>query len=66
MFELSPPAIGGYPWTESILWNFDVQDGNEPTAALISDNDGNLYGATQYGGTYDDGTIFEISHIAAP
>lgn len=34
-------------------------DGFDPTA-LIIDRNGNLFGATQQGGTWNDGTVFEI------
>lgn len=37
------------------------EDGLHPTATLISDSVGNLYGTTTRGGTSNDGTIFELS-----
>jgi uncharacterized repeat protein (TIGR03803 family) len=36
-------------------------DGSSPVAALIQASDGNLYGTTAYGGTYGDGTVFQIT-----
>ena len=36
-------------------------DGSSPFAALIQATDGNLYGTTTYGGTYGDGTIFQMT-----
>lgn len=36
-------------------------DGTVPFAALVQASDGNLYGTTQTGGTYDDGTVFRIT-----
>ncbi len=30
-------------------------------AVLIADANGNLYGTTQLGGTYNEGTVFELS-----
>jgi uncharacterized repeat protein (TIGR03803 family) len=36
-------------------------DGSFPSAGLIQASDGNLYGTTAYGGTYDDGTVFQIT-----
>lgn len=36
-------------------------DGVSPTAGLVMDTKGNLYGATQTGGTYGNGTVYEIS-----
>jgi uncharacterized repeat protein (TIGR03803 family) len=36
-------------------------DGVSPTAGLVMDTKGNLYGATQTGGSYGNGTVYEIS-----
>ena len=36
-------------------------DGNVPQTGLIEGGDGNLYGATVYGGANRDGTVFEFS-----
>src|SRR5579863_4948528 len=50
VFELSPNANGS--WSEKVLhhFNFDGRDGFNPTAALILDGSGNLYGTTPGGG----------------
>jgi uncharacterized repeat protein (TIGR03803 family) len=63
VFELSPPATKGDPWVESILYNFGGQsdDGNDPLSTLIMDDKGNLYGTTYVGGSYSDGTAFNLS-----
>ena len=60
VYELSPSGSG---WTERILHNFQLSqtDGNTPYAGLIFDRSGNLYGATQYGGSGGGGTAFELS-----
>jgi uncharacterized repeat protein (TIGR03803 family) len=34
--------------------------GVEPGEGLVMDSSGNLWGTTLYGGTYDDGTIYEV------
>ncbi len=49
-------------YTERILHNFTGTDGDGafPFAALIMDSAGDLYGTTPYGGTGDDGTVFEL------
>jgi uncharacterized repeat protein (TIGR03803 family) len=40
-------ARSGSGWTESVLWNFTGGiDGGAPTAGVIFDNAGNLYGTT--------------------
>jgi uncharacterized repeat protein (TIGR03803 family) len=50
-------------WTETILHNFGQSDadGNYPGAGVTFDAFGNLYGTTNYGGTYADGTVFELT-----
>lgn len=59
IYELSPSSSG---WTETFLYSFTGgQDGGNPTAGLIRDQLGNLYGATTYGGTGAGGTVFELS-----
>ncbi|MGA3213371.1 MAG: Ig-like domain repeat protein [Terriglobales bacterium] len=68
VFELSPPSGGTGPWTETVLYNFcsvlpDCTDGAEPSAGLVFDSKGNLYGTTSYGGAinFNDGVVFELS-----
>lgn len=62
VFELSP-SNGG--WTETVIHNFgNGFDGNFPIAGLLIDAAGNLYGTTQSGGDYGDGTVFELSPSA--
>src|ERR1039458_2304305 len=64
VFELTPAAGGG--WTEKVLHNFNNNgtDGATPLAGLILDAVGNLYGTTQVGGTYNYGTVFELTPVA--
>ena len=69
VFELSPNTNG--EWTMKVLYNFDlVTDGVSPIDGVVFDNAGNLYGATQLGGTGYDfaqcghlncGTVFEVT-----
>jgi uncharacterized repeat protein (TIGR03803 family) len=61
VFQLAPGANGA--WTENILHSFvhNNQDGVEPFAGLIFDTDGNLYGTTLEGGSYADGTVFQLA-----
>ncbi len=59
VFELTPQAGGG--WTENVLHSFNGTDGYNPYAGLIFDAAGNLYGTTYWGGTYDFGTVFELT-----
>jgi uncharacterized repeat protein (TIGR03803 family) len=61
IFELSPAADGS--WTEKVLNSFgaDSTDGTHPSADLIFDAKGNLYGTTSGGGVNGDGTVFELT-----
>jgi len=65
VFELSPPPKKSVIWTETILYSFcslqGCADGGNPVAGLIRDKEGNLYGTTQYGGAYGEGTVFEVT-----
>jgi uncharacterized repeat protein (TIGR03803 family) len=66
------PNSGG--WKQSVIYVFHPQsgkdgtDGEEAVGTLISDANGNLYGATEFGGNYSlcaggsgCGTVFELS-----
>jgi uncharacterized repeat protein (TIGR03803 family) len=48
---------------ETILHNFTggKRDGNSPYGTLLEDSKGDLYGTTEYGGTFDNGVAFEIT-----
>jgi uncharacterized repeat protein (TIGR03803 family) len=61
VFELVRNRNG--TWTETILHTFssDGTDGASPDTGLVFDPSGNLYGATSGGGTYNAGTIYELS-----
>ena len=67
VFSLAPPAtfcrsITCY-WNETILHTFTGgADGINPwTENLVFDAAGNIYGTTGNGGTYDNGTAFELT-----
>ncbi len=65
VFELTPREGGG--WTEEVLHSFgNGSDGAGPSAGLIFDTAGNLYGTTQEGGIHSCngstcGTVFELT-----
>jgi len=70
VYELSPPATRGGAWTEKVIYSFQGgNDGHLPVGELVLDPQGNLYGATSYGGGLGTcngfygfcGTIFELS-----
>ena len=58
IFEVSRNTNGS--WNETILHSFSGIDGNGPTAALVFDKLGNLYGTTVQGGVYGSGVAFEL------
>ena len=51
----------GESWTESVIYNFDGPHGSFPTASVIVDGAGNLYGTTNAGGANGWGTVYELS-----
>jgi len=60
VFEVSPLPGGG--WMTSTLYAFKGgADGADPIGSLVFDAEGNIYGATQAGGTLTYGTIFKLS-----
>jgi uncharacterized repeat protein (TIGR03803 family) len=61
VFELSPQGGGG--WTLTVLHGFTAgsNDGRIPSAPLIFDGQGNLYGSTAEGGSQNQGTVFELT-----
>jgi uncharacterized repeat protein (TIGR03803 family) len=63
VFQLTPPATLGDPWTEMILHSFTGQsgDGATPLAGLTLNSAGVLYGTTSSGGTAGKGTVFAVT-----
>ena len=49
-------------WTETVLHRFQGggSDGVIPYAGLVFDQAGNLWGTTAFGGSYNEGTIYEL------
>jgi uncharacterized repeat protein (TIGR03803 family) len=51
------------PWHESVIFGFGTNDGPYPGGApvdLLVDATGNIFGVTLDGGTFGDGTVFEL------
>ena len=71
VFQLSPPAVAGGAWTETVLYSFaSGNDDAYPKANVIFDSAGNLYGTTTAGGgengcTSGCGTVYKLSPPAA-
>jgi uncharacterized repeat protein (TIGR03803 family) len=56
VFQVAPAGI------ETVLYSFaGGTDGSFPFCSLAWDTDGNLYGTTVFGGTYDQGAVFRVS-----
>lgn len=53
VFQLTPPAIPGGTWTETVIYSFTATngDGAYPAASVVIGKNGVLYGTTQYGGS---------------
>lgn len=62
VFKLKPPATQGGSWTEGVPYRFlGGSDGANPSAGLIVDKTGNVYGTTYGGGSQSSGVVFEVS-----
>jgi uncharacterized repeat protein (TIGR03803 family) len=49
-------------WKEKVLYSFQgYPDGSLPAGGVVFDKKGNLFGATQGGGSDDNGEVFELS-----
>jgi uncharacterized repeat protein (TIGR03803 family) len=73
IFELSPPATQGDPWTYTLLYSFKGigdGDGAQPRGSMVFDSQGNLYGATFFGGQTcpweQCGMVFELVKPSSP
>ncbi len=61
VFSLTPPKSGG-TWTETVLASFSgAANGAQPTAALLQDSSGALYGTASASGAKGAGTVFKLS-----
>jgi uncharacterized repeat protein (TIGR03803 family) len=61
VYKLTPGTDG--KWTYSVLHRFtDKGDGAEPNGAVVFDKTGtHLYGTAIFGGTYNQGVVYEIT-----
>ena len=55
----------GGKWVSSTVWAFGgtAGDGTSPDCDLVMDKSGNMFGTTFWGGTYNAGTVFELSKV---
>ena len=64
IFRTTPDGHGGF--VREVLHRFNGgADGAFPLAALIQATDGNFYGTTALGGTFNDGTVFQMTPSGA-
>jgi uncharacterized repeat protein (TIGR03803 family) len=56
VYKLSPGKTG--KWTQQVLVSFTNFTG--PWAGVVLDANANIYGTTFHGGTYGDGSVFEL------
>jgi uncharacterized repeat protein (TIGR03803 family) len=61
IFEV-PYTDGSYASAPTVLVNFNSVDGSAPGSALVADANGDLFGTTETGGAYNEGTVFEIPY----
>ncbi len=60
-------SIASAQWNEQVLYSFQGgNDGNSPIGGLVFDKAGNLYGATFEGGSYQCGTVYQLSPPTLP
>jgi uncharacterized repeat protein (TIGR03803 family) len=64
VFKLIPPRTPGGAWIEKTLHVFNGSDGASPSAGVIFDRKGALYGTTESGGKYNAGTVFRLIPFA--
>ncbi len=62
VFQLSPPTGSGTTYTETVLHSFNGADGANPSAGLVADGSGGLYGATA-GGVVGYGNVFDLTPL---
>jgi uncharacterized repeat protein (TIGR03803 family) len=60
VFRLTYSPSNSPPWTFTVLHRFNNDDGAYPSARLIADPQGALYGTTYEGGQYGYGTVFKL------
>jgi uncharacterized repeat protein (TIGR03803 family) len=62
VFILRPPATSGAAWTESVVHDFNGDDGGGPNGVIPDGTSGIYYGATYNGGTSGGyGTVFQLT-----
>lgn len=66
VIKVSPPAVSGGAWTETVLYSFtDCGWGDTPTSGVILAGTGHLYGVAKCGGALSHGVVFGLSAPAS-
>jgi uncharacterized repeat protein (TIGR03803 family) len=67
VYMLSPPAVAGDPWTETLLHSFATKtgDGAAPYAGVVINPRGVLFGTTYGGGPLGLGTVYSLTPPSA-
>lgn len=63
VFELTPPAVSGEAWTESLIYSFtsgDISGGDTVGGLLLAKQGEIIYGAVETGGSFGDGFVYEL------
>jgi len=66
VYELTPPAVPGGEWTESVIYSFGSRPDAETPVGLIISPRGVIYGTTSGGGSLGFGAVFELKPPVAP
>jgi uncharacterized repeat protein (TIGR03803 family) len=61
VFELVPSGSG---YTQKVLYSFTGAGGSQPIGTPVLDASGDVYGVTQFGGSGDQGVVFELAGAA--
>jgi uncharacterized repeat protein (TIGR03803 family) len=68
VFRLTPPAAADQrakKWTYELLYSF-AGDGRFPTAGVVVDANGIVYGSTSRGGAHNKGVLFSLTPASGP
>ena len=68
VFQLAPPVAPGGTWTETVIFGFGPTDGagEGPFGTPAVGSNGTIYGTTEFGGTLEEGSAFQLAPPAAP
>jgi uncharacterized repeat protein (TIGR03803 family) len=61
VFELVPPSGGQTAWTEKVLTSFTAKTGEGPSAGVLLDSAGDIFGTAVTAGAQHDGTPFKLT-----